>query len=254
MCIKRNKGAKKESDPWASLGESWTPREKPRPAPRAPAAEGDLGVRLRADMLPASHASARFKAYRKPIITTRRMLTLLLIFLLAGLGWYFGIGPGRSGLEKVLTTLIELARQASLPTPTPLPSDTPTLPAAPNTPTPSATPRPTASLTPIIPTSTPTLSFTDTPVSTCRDFSTVTLEDVGLELCVQGTVINVVEKEDNTLIVFSNEAGALYLVTYDVAWPDGTIGVCYQVTGEIQRLLSSPVIVFGYQNLPTECP
>jgi len=211
-------------------------------------------VRLRAQMLPASQASPRFKAYRKPVITSRRMLTLLFILLLAGLGWYFGIGPGRPGLERMLATLIELARQASIPTATPMPSGTPTLPPATEPPTPSATPRPTASVTPKIPTITPTVAITDTSVSTCRDFSTITLEDVGLELCVQGEVINVVENDANTLIVFSNEAGALYLVTYDVTWPEGTIGTCYQVTGEIQRLLSSPVIVFGYQNLPKECP
>lgn len=247
MCIKRKKSAVKESEPWA-------PRERPLPPRRPAEPEGDVGVRLRAEMLPASQASPRFKAYRKPVITSRRMLTLLFIFILAGLGWYLGIGPGRPGLERVLATLVELARQPALPTATHLPSDTPALPPATQTPTTTATRRPTASATPKIPTHTPAVTATGTPQSTCRDFSTITLEEVGLELCVQGTVINVVENAANTLIVFSNEAGALYLVSYDVTWPEGTIGACYQVTGEIQRLLSSPVIVFGYQNLPTECP
>lgn len=71
---------------------------------------------------------------------------------------------------------------------------------------------------------------------------------------MQGVVIRVVENVGNTLVVFSDEAGAFYLVTYDVDWPDGTEGTCYQITGEVDRLLSSPVIVFGYNNLPVECP
>jgi len=205
-------------------------------------------------MLPASHASPRFKAYRKRIITPRRILNLLLVLILAGAGWYFGVGPGRPGLEKVLVTLIDLARNTSAPTSTPLPSDTAMPLLATGTPTPTATLRPTASATPVVPANTPVAAFTDTPESTCRDFDTVTLDDLGLELCVQGSILNVIEKEGNTLIVFSDEAGAFYLVTYDVLWSEGTIGTCYQVTGFIQRLLNSPVIVFGYQNLPTECP
>ena len=247
MCIKRKKAVEEEIDPWK-------PRAAPPPSRRPPGFEGDLGVRLRAEMLPASQASPRFKAYRKRIITPRRMLNLLLVLVLLGAGWYFGMGPGRPGLEKVLATLIDLAAQSSKPTETPTPSMTPLPPPASETPTPTTTRKPTATTAPVTPTPTPTPVYTNTPESTCRDFSTVTLEDVGQDLCVQGTVINVVENEGNTLIVFSVDAGTFYLITYDVAWPDGTIGTCYQVTGEVMRLLSSPVIVFGYQNLPVECP
>ena len=247
MCIKRKKAGEEEFDPWK-------PRAKHPPSRRSSAFEGDLGVRLRAEMLPASQASPRFKAYRKRIITPRRMLNLLLVLVLLGAGWYFGMGPGRQGLEKVLATLIDLALQSSQPTLTPIPSMTPLPLPASETPTPTATRKPTATTAPVTPTLTPTPALTDTPESTCRDFSTVTLDDVGLELCVQGSILNVIENEGNTLIVFSNEAGAFYLITYDVAWPDGSLGSCYQVTGEVMRLLSSPVIVFGYQNLPVECP
>jgi hypothetical protein len=247
MCIRRKKKGKEEADPWA------TRQIPPAPSRQRPADEGDLGIRLRADMLPASHASPRFKAYR-PRFTLRKGLTILLVLVMIGLGWYFGIGPGRPGLEKGLTTLIRVARQMTMPTATPMPTETP-VPWLPSlTPTSTVTRRPIASATPAIPTSTPTVAPSETPESTCRDFSTVTLEDVGLEMCVQGTVINVVENNNSTLIVFSNEVGAFYLVTYDVIWPDGSEGICYQVTGEIQRLLSNPVIVFGYNNLPEECP
>jgi hypothetical protein len=248
MCIRRNKRVEEEADPWE------TRQTPPAPSQQRPTPEGDLGVRLRAEMLPASHASPRFKAYPRRQITTRRVVTLFVVLALAGLGWYFGIGPGRPGLERGLVSLVQLARQVAMPTSTPLPTDTPIPPLPSTTSTPTATLRPTTSTTPVLPTETPTVAPTETPESTCRDFSTVTLEDVGQEMCVQGTVIEVIENISDTLIIFSYEAGSLYLVTYDVAWPDATEGTCYQATGEIQRLLSSPVIVFGYNNLPTECP
>lgn len=247
MCIRRKKKDFKEADPWNF---SQLP---PAPARKRPVDEGDLGTRLRADILQASQAAPRFKAYR-PRFTLRMGLTILLVLALAGLGWYFGIGPGRPGLERGLAKLIYVARVMTMPTSTPGATETPA-PMLPSlTPTSTLTLRPTASATRVMPTNTPTVAPSETPVYACVDFSTITLENVGLEMCVQGTVLNVVENPGNTLIVFSNEAGAFYLVTYDVAWPDGTIGNCYQVTGEIQRLLSSPVIVFGYNNLPEECP
>jgi hypothetical protein len=205
-------------------------------------------------MLPASHASPRFRAYRKRIVTPRRLLTLFLVLVLVGLGWYFGLGPGRPVLEKALAGLIDLTWQINKPTSTPTSSITPTPLPATVTSTPTRTRKPTATTVPTMPTLTFTPAFTETPESTCRDFSTVTLEDVGQELCVQGRVINVIENEGNTLIIFGVEPGAFYLITYSVPWQEGTIGTCYQVTGEVMRLLSSPVIVFGYQNLPVECP
>jgi hypothetical protein len=248
MCIRRKKRVEEEADPWE------TRQTPPTSSRKQPDPEGDLGVRLRAEMLPASHASPRFKAYPRRLITSRRVLTLLVVLILAGLGWYFGIGPGRPGLEKGLVSLVQLARQITMPTSTPQSTDTPIPPIPTETTTPTATLRPTVSATLALPTETATVSPTGTPESTCQDFSTVTLEDVGQEMCVQGTVIEVIENIGDTLIIFSYDAGSLYLVTYDVTWPDGTEGTCYQATGEIQRLLSSPVIVFGYNNLPTECP
>lgn len=247
MCIRRKKIDKEGADPWN------TRQMPPAQARKRSVDEGDLGVRLRAEMLPASHTSPRFKAYR-PRFTIRIGITIFLVLALAALGWYFGIGPGRPGLEKGLAKLIQVARLMTMPTSTPKPTETPT-PMLPSlTSTATLTQRPTASATPAMITKTPTIAPSEMPGSTCRDFSTITLDHVGLELCVQGTVINVVNNIDNTLIAFSNETGAFYLVTYDVAWPDGTEGTCYQVTGEVQRLLNSPVIVFGYNNLPEECP
>lgn len=218
-------------------------------------AEGDLGVRLRAEMLPSSQASPRFRAYRRRFLTTGRVGAFLILLGLAGLGWYFGIGPGRPGLESRLVALVNLARSYAMPTSTPLPTERPIPPLPSITPTPTRTPQLLSSATPTLPAITPTIPTpTETAESSCRDFSTLTLDNVGEELCVQGTVVEVIETAGNTLILFGYNPGSFYLVTYDVDWPDGTIGTCYQVTGEVQRLLSSPVIVFGYNNLPMECP
>jgi hypothetical protein len=250
MCRRRKTNKDEEPDPWRPL-------EKPVSTRRAPAGEGDPGVRLRAEMLPASQASRRFKAYR-PRIKAGQVWTFIVVLALAGLGWFFGLGPGRSLLEQGLANLANLYREVTAPTATLLPTDTSLPPTATQTRQPTATWKP--SWTPtssfVIETmvDAPTVSPTDTPVSFCRDFSTITLADLGQVLCVQGTVIRVIENVGNTLVVFSDEPGMLYLVTYDVDWPDGTIGACYQATGEIQRLLNSPVIVFSYNNLPQECP
>ncbi len=247
MCIRRKNKEKAEADPWNYEA------MPPAPTRKRPVDDGDLGARLRADILPASQASPRFKSYR-PRFTSRKALTILLMLALAGLGWYFGIGPGRPGLERGLAKLIHVARILSMSTSTPNPTATTSPLLSSLTPTQTVTLIPTASATRSMPTNTPTTAPSETPESTCRDFSTVTLEDVGRELCVQGTVLNVVENADNTLIAFSNAEGALYLVTYDLTWPEGTEGACYQVIGEVQQLHNNPVIVFGYNNLPEECP
>ena len=256
MRDKPKKRAEEEADPWKTRRQSSTPSKQQDKG------EGDLGIRLRAEMLPASQASPRFRAYRRRFFTAGRFGAFLILVGLAGLGWYFGIGPGRPGLEKKLVALVGLARSYTQPTATLLPTDAPMQPIPSATFTPTAvTIRPIASntptqapFTPVQPSITVTVTPTATVESTCLDFSTITLDQIGEEVCVQGTVIEVIENLSDTLILFSYNQGSFYLVTYDVDWPEGTIGTCYQVTGEIQRLLSSPVIVFGYNNLPTECP
>ena len=261
--FRKRKKEIEESDPWKAFenptppAQSRIPAGESKGAPKAaPASQSrsDLGVRLRTEMLPASQASPRFKALR-PRVNPSRVLTLLVLLVLAGLAWFFGLGPGRPSLEKGLLNLVNLARQVAAPTPTVFrPTETLMPPTITPTVTRTVTPWPTRTATLMISLNTPTITPTPTHESACQDFSTVTLDHLGQELCVQGTVLRVIENPGNTLIVFSDLPGTLYLVTYDVLWPEGTIGTCYQVTGEIQRLLNNPVIIFGYNNLPTECP
>ena len=243
MCRRRKSGLDEE-DLWESAQPAASPRREPEKLE-------DLGIRLRADMLPRRHASPHFRAYPRPIFTRRRVITFFILLICGAAIWYFGFGPGKPGLEKALVALVKLA---ATPTATLTPTPTALPPTATETPRPTATRRPPASATPTQSAPPATALPTETQESDCRDYSTVTLEDVGQEMCVQGTVIRVIENQDNTLIVFSDQPGALYLVTYDVDWPEGTIGTCYQVSGEIEYLLNNPVVIFGYSDMPTECP
>jgi hypothetical protein len=83
---------------------------------------------------------------------------------------------------------------------------------------------------------------------------TITLEDVGKTLCVQGTVIETVTKPNYFMVIFSTEPGSLYLVTYDLEWTQGEVDTCYQVTGTIDQIAERPIMLFSYRNLPEVCP
>jgi hypothetical protein len=94
-----------------------------------------------------------------------------------------------------------------------------------------------------------------TPTSNaCRDVLSITLDDVGQTLCVQGTVTELISNPNNFMVVFSFQPGAFYWVTYDMVWSKAEVNKCYQVTGEILKINKNPVLVFDYRNIPEECP
>jgi hypothetical protein len=101
-------------------------------------------------------------------------------------------------------------------------------------------------------------SPTDTPTATsswqCRDALSITLEDVGQTICTYGTVIETVEYPTNFMVIFSHERGAFYWVTYDLVWSKGEVDTCYYTTGKIDQIANTPIMVFGYNNLPEMCP
>jgi len=115
---------------------------------------------------------------------------------------------------------------------------------------------PTATRTPTqqVPTSRPTNTPTTTSSWQCRDALSITLEDVGQTICTYGTVIEIVEKPNNFMVIFSHERGAFYWVTYDLVWSKGDVDSCYYATGKIDQIANTPILVFGYNNLPEMCP
>ena len=214
---------------------------------------------LRSDMLPASEAMPVPKSIFQRV-NLKLVGGIILILILLILIWFFLSGPGREMLEKKLGGLVKVKE-----TPTQQVFLTPTmeksLSTAPSyTPFNSPTVRPTntqaaiifPSPTPIPPTVTP--EGTATPSSTCRDALTITLADVGKTLCIQGTVIETITNPSNFMVIFSTEKGSFYLVTYDLVWSQGELDTCYQVTGTIDQIANSPIMLFSYSNLPEVCP
>ena len=220
---------------------------------------GDLITALRSDMLPASEAMPESESTIQRV-NIKLVGGIFIIILFLGLIWFLLSGPGRSMFERKLTGLVKLEK-----TPTQQVFLTPTLrkslSAAPsNNPNKSPTVRPTntqaaiifPSPTPIPVTMTPKVSAT--PSSACRDALTITLADVGKTLCVQGTVIETISNPSNFMVIFSTEKGSFYLVTYDLVWSQGELDTCYQVTGTIDQIANSPIMLFSYSNLPEVCP
>ena len=141
-------------------------------------------------------------------------------FVIICLILYLLLGAGRNMLERGLSSL-----KSTLPTSTQqiMPTDVSV----------TATPRkPTSTLT-RIPTSRPTTTqiveliasptqipatVTPTSDSGCRDALTITLADVGQNLCVQGTIIETLARPTNFMVIFSTNKGSFYWVTYDLVW------------------------------------
>ncbi len=178
-------------------------------------------------------------------------LALIVIFVL----WFMGAGPGKHRLESGLAALV---RNRFTPTPVVvLPTGTPT-----KTPQPTYTPFSRRTVNPtrtsvVVSVISPTpLAATLTPTSTssgCRDVSTVTLADVGQTLCVQGTILETVEKSNYFMVVFNSAPGSFYWVTYDLVWSQAKVKTCYRTTGKIEQIGNSPMLKFNYANLPEVC-
>jgi hypothetical protein len=219
----------------------------------------DLVTALRSDMLPASEAMPESESTIQRI-NIKLVGGVFIIILFLGLVWFLLSGPGRSMFERNLAGLVKVKE-----TPTQQVYLTPTLEkslsAAPsNTPYKSPTVRPTNTQAAIIfPSPTPipasmTPEGTATSPSACRDAETITLADVGKTLCVQGIVIETISNPGNFMVIFSTEKGSFYLVTYDLVWSQGELDTCYQVTGTIDQIANSPIMLFSYRNLPEVCP
>lgn len=226
---------------------------------------------LRADHIPASHAvPAQEKILQR--INFKLYVGLLIALLLLILIWYVVVGAGRPLLEQQLISLMPTTTNmvlAMLPTSSPtaifpldpssIPSAFPRLrptltpyPVKTNRPSPSTTITRTATQIRIPPSHTP--SLTPSPELSCREATTITLADVGKTLCVQGSIVETREKSNSFLVIFSNEKGAFYWVSYDMVWSSAELKTCYQLEGTVRQLGNNPVMLFDYSNIPEVCP
>jgi hypothetical protein len=225
------------------------------------AAADDLSVSLRAEMLPASKISPDLEAARFTGISLPKIGVLLGFILLLIAGWFLYAGPGRPALEALLAALApepQVAVPVVIATSTvteaaPIPTNTVR---AMNTPTRTPPPLPSATTLAAIldtPTTEPSPSPSPTEASGCVDVLTVTLEDVGKTICVRGEIQNFEARPTGFLIAFSNQKGAMYWVSYDLVWEPAKKGLCVELTAEVLQIASSPIMIFGYQNLPVIC-
>ncbi len=223
--------------------------------PPAPPAQPPEAA-LRDVFLPTSQAVPERGGLKSSLrINLGRLLGVLALLVVLALGWVFVAGPGRPALESALLALAERSVSPTS-TLTATPEATATLPPAPTS-EPSATPRPSRTPTQVPPTFTPTPEFSPTPESACRDISTFTLDDVGREVCAQGTVLRLQQGEGWLLVIFNNKAGSMYWVTYDVSYdyvqqyaPEGA---CVNVTAVVENLDGTPILTFNWRNLPQPC-
>ncbi len=217
--------------------------------------EDNLVTTLRSDMLLTSSTSPMGKSFFERI-NLKYIFGILLTLFIVIFVWFMLGGPGRPTLENGLALLIQIDA-----TPTQAVVSSVVIPTA-TRPQPSNTPLPTPTLHP---TNTPTSrlvatrsnvppTVTPTAIPACRDALTITLADVGQTLCVQGTIIQTVERPNAFMVIFSKKSGSFYWVTYDLVWSKAELDKCYQTNGKIEQLGNSAILIFDYSNLPELCP
>lgn len=210
---------------------------------------------LHSDMVPASATTpAKKNIFQR--LNLKMIAGVFIGAIIIGLFWYTLAGPGKPILEQKLASLVNL-KGTSTPQVEPSPVASTKTPFKP-----SETPTAKATITRIItPTRTrtalPTLhseTATQTPKDTCIDVLSISLENVGQSLCVRGTVIEIVDRPNIFMLVFSKEKNAFYWVSYDMVWKAAEVNTCYQIYGIIRQIANSPILVFDYSNIPTVCP
>jgi hypothetical protein len=230
--------------------------EKPPQEPEQSSSD-DIVNNLRSDLLSASEVEPTKKSFFQQV-DIKLIVGIIIGVVIIGLILFLLVGAGRSFLERRLTSLKQMeATSTQQNTLTPIPvTNTPMKPS--NTPTIISTVRPTNTVVSEIvasPTQIPaTTAPTPMSVSDCRDALTITLADVGKTLCIRGIVIETIANPSNFMVIFSTESGSFYWVSYDVVWSDAELDTCYQTVGTISQIASSPILIFGYGNIPEPCP
>lgn len=216
----------------------------------------ELSVSLRAEMLPSSEIAPDLAKFRWSALSPLKIGAIIGLIILLGLSWIFSAGPGRPILEDALAGMLRVTEPTITPTaPVVFETEVVFLPTktvrATNTPT--ITPRPIPTATETVVVDTPTSEPTPKSVTDCVDVLAVTIEDVGKTMCVRGVILNFEERPSGFLMAFSNKENSMYWVSYDLVWKPAEEGLCVEVTGEVMQIADTPIIIFGYNNLPVIC-
>ncbi len=267
----RKPTSQEENEPIKYFSEVTAAKKTERAVKKEEQAPDNLIKTLRLDLLPGSQViPAEENKYRQ--INFRLILGLLIALMVLVLIWYSVAGAGRPFLEQRLSNFIPTASNTMQPAKTSPISAIDKLPLVSSSPSPTQSSTPTQTLIPtrtLRPSLTPTIlrsatqsvslpthtqSSTPTPANACQEATKITLADVGKTLCVQGVVIETVEKSSSFMVIFSHEKGAFYWVTYDMVWSKAKPGECYQAEGTIRQIGNSPILIFNYDNIPEVCP
>ncbi len=215
----------------------------------------DMVNTLRSDLLASSEVEPAEESIVHQI-NYKLIGGVIIGFVIICLILYLLLGAGRNMLERSLSSLkstLPTSTQQIMPTDVSV-TETPRKPTSTSTRIPTSRPTNTQIVELIAsPTQIPA-TVTPTSDSGCRDALTITLADVGQTLCVQGTIIETLARPTNFMVIFSTNKGSFYWVTYDLVWTQAELDTCYRTTGTIDQIANSPVLVFGYSNLPELCP
>jgi hypothetical protein len=217
--------------------------------------EDDLVNALRSDMLlTSSESPAQKNVFER--INLKYVFGISLTLFIIIFAWFMFGGPGRPILEHSLVSLVHDDATSTQPIVLAMATSTATPIKASETPIPSPTTSPSRTPTARIVASATKLPSTSTPTSTpaCRDALTISLVDVGQTLCVQGMVIETIDRPNGFMVIFNTAPGSFYWVSYDMVWPQAELDTCYQTTGLIEQLGSNPILLFDYSNIPELCP
>lgn len=208
---------------------------------------GDVGVSQRVETEPdtldrkidlAIHLVRRFA----PILAA---LALIVIMILLALGPFARLfDPARN--PALASPAVNIPAAGVLSTASPAAPLPPTATAT-RIPTFTPIPTPTEADTP-----TPELP-TDTPVPACLDATTITLDYVGQDVCIQGPVVRSYYQEPAYYLIFSNDQSSFYIVSYDLKLDLVNPGECVRARGTIQKLQADPIMVLGPKDVLEPC-
>ena len=99
-----------------------------------------------------------------------------------------------------------------------------------------------------------TSAITPTPLFTeCVVWSEIALDDIGNDMCVFGDVNFTYCESVACYIKFSQEVGDFYLLSYAADETELSPPNCIEITGIIEKIGSSPVMLFVYDDELKEC-
>lgn len=92
----------------------------------------------------------------------------------------------------------------------------------------------------------------------CFFWKDITLTAEGREICIYGDVLISFKTEelgyDIYYLIFSEETSDFFVLSYDQDLTSHSPGECVLVSGTVESLLSSPIIVLGYHDAVDACP